>query len=77
MRMAVTFDEIKYRMSKMGKCKCGKRLNRTRTFSQTINPWNKNKDGIPKNAIEINKELREEARNWKPEFVCRDCEAKE
>jgi hypothetical protein len=43
------------------------------TFEQTINPWNKNKDGNPKTYSEIIVELDEKANNWKPDFTHEKC----
>lgn len=62
--MITTFESVKFRATKTGKCICGKKINRSKTFEQTINPWNKNKDGLPKNRFEILEELRIEAKKW-------------
>ena len=70
------FQEVKLRGAKSGKCSvCGKRRQRSTTFSQTINPFNKNADGVPKTREEILAELNEEARLWKATpLVCASCE---
>ena len=53
---------------------CGKKLNRQRTFMQTINPFNKNADGSVKTFTDIWRELGVEAEQWKPVAVCRTCD---
>jgi len=56
--MKTTFQEVKARKQVITKCKgCGKRLVRIVSVSQTINPFNKNKKGIPKTFTEIREEL--------------------
>ena len=57
---------------------CSKRIKRTKTFDQTINPWNRNADGSVKNREEILLELRAEADEWtvQPES-CSACLAAE
>jgi hypothetical protein len=46
---------------------CGKKVRRQRTFEQTINPFNKHADGIPKSRIDILGELKNKADAWKAE----------
>jgi hypothetical protein len=59
---------------KSGKCKCGKHRRRQKTFSQTINPFNKNAEGMPKSREEIYQELKETIAKWKKEpITCEDC----
>lgn len=74
--MRVTFNVIKDRASKSGKCReCGKRCSRSKTFEQTLNPWNKNKDGQPKTTDEIRAELRVSVKTWLGEaIICASCE---
>lgn len=68
-----TYHEVKRQSSKKGKCGCGKYRTRSRTFSQTINPFNK-KDGRLKTELEIREELVEEVREWQKEpITCEDC----
>ncbi len=71
------FEEVSRWAEKTVKCaKCGKRLRRQRTFSQTINPWNRTADGRVKTRSDIMAELGAEIEEWKtqPE-LCRKCEA--
>jgi len=61
-----TFQVVKLQVKKSSKCQiCGKRKTRQTTFSQTINPYNKNSNGSMKNCMEIHTELVAEANAWK------------
>jgi len=73
-REIVRFEEVKWRADKSLKCAggCGKRLKRSITFSQTINPFNKLPDGTVKDRPDIYKELKQEAEAWKTEPVTCD-----
>ena len=42
----------------------GKGRQKTKTFSQTLNPWNKNKNGDPKTRQEIYAELYAQKDAW-------------
>lgn len=73
MNQRITFDEISLKGIKTIKCKdCGKRLRRQIKFSQTRNPFNKNKKGVPKSLYDINAELAKDIEEWKlePESCC-------
>jgi hypothetical protein len=72
-----TFEEVKRKVKKTGKCRCGKKITRATTLFQTINPYNKNKDGFPKNMAEIYNELDVDAAAWTPDFTCAACREKE
>jgi len=76
MRIRITFDAVKRQAIRAGYCPvCGRRTTRQVTFEQTINPYNLNADGRPKTWREIEVELEERARAWKPDFThdkCRD-----
>jgi hypothetical protein len=62
------FREIKHQASKNLPCPaCGKKLRRQRTFSQTLNPFNKNAAGQPKSELEIVRELHTTATKWETE----------
>jgi hypothetical protein len=68
--MRITFQPVKLTVSKSGICPvCGKRATRTRTESQTINPWNRNADGTLKTENEIRLELHHEIDVWEREPV--------
>ena len=79
MRHTINFNEIKDSLKVSGICeKCGKRRTRTISDSQTVNPFNKNKNGFPKTSFEIREELRksilEKAEKLKKHFICATCE---
>ena len=63
MKISYTFDEVKLKGKKVGKCVCGKRLTRSRMFSQTLNPYNL-KDGRLKTRINIIQELEDDRARW-------------
>ena len=53
---------------------CGKRVRRQRTFTQTLNPFNKNAAGEVKEPKEIYAELREQVTAWEAVPVeCTPC----
>ncbi|MFW9872336.1 MAG: hypothetical protein ACFFG0_04475 [Candidatus Thorarchaeota archaeon] len=62
------YEEIEVKAIKFGNCLCGKKLKRSKTFTQTLNPFNL-KDGRLKTRSEILYELEEEANKWKTEQV--------
>jgi hypothetical protein len=71
--MLVTFEEVKIYAEKSGKCLCGKRRKRTTYFSQTLNPWNKNKKtGELKSRSEILDELYIKRDEWQKEQITCD-----
>ncbi len=73
--MVFNYEEVKLRGTKNCKCKkCRKKLRRQKTFSQTINPWNKTATGTVKTRDEILKSLRDEIREWKEkDEICENC----
>ena len=70
----VTFDEVAIHGQKSGKCPCGKRRVRKASFSQTINPFNKNPDGTIKTQAQIYPEIKAERDEWmKQAIFCDAC----
>lgn len=58
--------------------RCGKRFRRQKTFTQTINPFNKNPDGTVRTAREVTEAVRVQAEAWQPEPVlCGPCKVLE
>lgn len=52
--VTTVYEKVGGKRTKKGKCPvCGKQAIRTKEFYQTINPWNKNKDGNLKTYSEI------------------------
>ncbi|TVM01733.1 MAG: hypothetical protein CV087_10470 [Candidatus Brocadia sp. WS118] len=68
------YETVSLRAEKNVKCKgCGKRLKRSKTFSQTLNPFNK-KDGRLKTRQEIYEELSKESTAWHlVKEYCKEC----
>lgn len=64
MTITYTFREVKIKGVKKWKGEDGKRHTTTRTFSQTINPFNKNKEGKIKSRDEIMTEITAERDAW-------------
>lgn len=65
------FVEVKYPVSKSVPCAvCGKKIRRSTSFTQTINPFNKHKTGPNAGQVktrgEIWQELAAEAEAWQP-----------
>lgn len=69
------FYKIVHQASRTGRCKCGKRrVKRSKTFWQTLNPFNVNAKGEPKSLEEIREELKSDAERWlKSRITCREC----
>lgn len=70
-----TFEEVIVTRCKRGKCGCGKSRTRSMKFWQTLNPFNKNRDGSQKSRADILRELNSEADAWaKKPITCDGCE---
>lgn len=69
------YREISIKGTKKGKCDCGKVRTRTMTFSQTVNPFNKNKEGKLKTDNEIYEEIKKEKEEWMNDkhITCNKC----
>jgi hypothetical protein len=66
--MRIAFNEVHIFATRRGKCAvCGKSCQRRRKFWQTLNPFNRNADGFPKDRDEIMQELRQQAKDWQEE----------
>lgn len=64
--MITHYEEVKLKGKKSGNCICGKWHTRSKTFSQTISPFNK-RDGRQKTRDEIMMELQIEKEDWEGE----------
>lgn len=62
--MQVTFEEVSVKATKRWTDENGKRRQKTKTFSQTINPFNKNSDGTIKTRQDIVREISAERDAW-------------
>lgn len=74
------YGEVKRQFARNNPCPdCGKKVRRQRTFSQTINPWNKTGEGADrhvKTRDEIWDELAASGAKWQAEpETCSKCEA--
>lgn len=58
------FQEVKVKATRRWTDAQGKKRQQTRTFMQTVNPFNKNANGTPKSREEIMVELRAERDGW-------------
>jgi hypothetical protein len=60
----ITFDEIKVKGTRRWTDEEGKKRQQTRTFMQTVNPFNKHANGRQKSRDEIVTEVRAERDAW-------------
>lgn len=58
------FQEVSLSFTHRWKDESGKRRQKTKKFSQTINPWNVNDEGNPRTYAEIMVELRRLGDAW-------------
>jgi hypothetical protein len=66
MRVVTTYERVPVTAVKRLPCPvCGKLLRRQRTFSETINPWNRNPDGTQKTSREVFASVSAKAEDWK------------
>ena len=75
MRVVETYERVTWQARKSVPCpECGKKIRRQRTFGQTLNPFNRDRDGFLKTRQQIRRELYAEAAVWqeRPE-MCGDC----
>jgi transcriptional regulator NrdR family protein len=69
-----TFQEVKHREARRLKCRtCGKRFTRSQTFTQTINPFNKNANGQVKTYREVLRDVVAKGAAWQPDDQCTPC----
>lgn len=62
--MKVYFEEVSVKAVKRWVDENGKKHQQTKKFYQTINPFNKDKDGFPKNREQILAEIKAERDAW-------------
>ena len=75
--MIVTFRTTAISRHRSGTCTvCGKKgRKRSKTFSQTLNPYNKNEDGSIRTEEDIRHALSVEAHAWQNlPMICATCE---
>jgi len=71
-----TYQEVSHREQRRVPCSgCGKKLTRTRTFTNTLSPFNKNPDGTVRTYAEVLAKVKAEGAQWQPTDVqCRACD---
>lgn len=66
----MTFQEVKLSVKATAPCgKCGKVCSRTKTFSQTLNPFNTHEDGSLKTRDQILAELKPKAAKYRTQTI--------
>jgi len=71
----IKFNEVLIKGYKVGKCLCGKRRSKTKIFTQTLNPFNKNEDGTICTRDDILLKLAIEKNEWlKEQIYCKNCD---
>lgn len=77
--MITTYQRVRVQQQREGYCPiCGGKVTRSKTFEQTVNPWNRNADGTPKTAREVLIAVQAVAAEWHPsieEFTHAKCRA--
>lgn len=70
----IRFREIKRTITRRSDCPvCGRRVQRSLTLSETVNPWNVGADGNPKSASEVLQSVEQKLRDWVPDFTHEKC----
>lgn len=62
--MRITFNEVAIKVTHRWTDADGKKRQQTKKFWQTVNPFNKAADGIPKSRDQIMNEIKIEAADW-------------
>jgi hypothetical protein len=66
------FEELKLSATRYWKDENGKRRQETKQFFQTLNPYNKNRDGLVKTRSEIWEELHAARAAWLESFRAKE-----
>jgi len=62
------YQELAAQATRRGRCpRCNKPVTRTRTFTMTISPFNKNPDGTVRTPAEVRAAVNAKAAAWQPE----------
>lgn len=68
------FQKVQCQFEQTGQCPtCLKRVTRRRTFTQTVNPFNRNDDGSVKTSAEVYAAVKAEGEAWQPDFTHEAC----
>ena len=61
----VNYEQVKETGTAIGRCSvCGKKVKRSKVFTHTVNPWNKNEDGGIKTYSEVARDVFKKAKDW-------------
>jgi hypothetical protein len=72
--MRYSFEVIRRVAVKGGWCPiCGKPVKRSRTFENTVNPFNRNELGAVRTHAEVVECVKQEAADWVPDFTHAKC----
>jgi len=79
--MNIRFSEIRQTMQVKGICSiCGKRRSRTISEWETVNPYNRHKNGMVKTRIEVEQSVSEKINagvdRLSKYFMCKSCEGR-
>jgi len=75
--MHYVFQRVSYVAHWDGACPvCHQPSHRQRTFAQTVSPFNRNPDGVPKTAREVYDAVKVEAAKHVPDFTHKACATK-
>lgn len=73
------FQVVRRTAEQVGYCPvCGKRVRRSTTFENTVNPYNRNVDGSVKTPAEVAENVKKLVKEWVPDFThgrCREVPA--
>lgn len=69
-----TYEPIETRRTRAGRCPvCGRPARRTEVFRQTVNPWNRTENDVPKTREEVRASVEAAADAWVPDFRHEQC----
>lgn len=73
-RITETYEVVRVRRTYVGTCPvCGKKATRSRTFEQSVNPFNITDDGRPKTRAEVRADAEHRADMYTPYFTHTAC----
>lgn len=73
-RQVTHYEPVETHRRRSGVCTvCGRATQRSRTFTMTVNPFNKNPDGTVRSRMEVRQAVEAEADAWVPDFRHEAC----
>lgn len=68
------FRPVKTRRVRTGSCPtCGRKVQRSKTFENTVNPFNRNDDGTVRTPEQVRAHVNDLADAWEPDFHHETC----